>query len=112
MLFTNPIPHISARGALVARLRGRKEPLFGVSVEPIAGNLEEISEIAHLADQHELGLLAVPDRKEGDGYPFTIGPVADRESLLNNKAPLAGRGLCTNSCRSFMGYTKIPQSRC
>ncbi len=103
MLFSNPIPLILARGALVAQQRGLNEPPFGVSVEPIVGNPGEIFEIAHLADQHRLGLLAVQDRKEGGWYPFTTGPVADREPLLNNKAPLAGRGLCTFNCRSFMG---------
>ena len=102
MLFTNPIPHISAKGALVARLRGRDQPLFEVRVEPIAGNLEEICEIAHWANRHRLGLLAVQDLKEDVGYPFTIGPAADRESPLINKAPLAGRELCTFR-RSFMG---------
>ncbi len=102
MLFTNPIPHISARGVLVARLRGRNEPLFGVSVESMAGNLEEIFEIAHWAYQHSLGLLAVQDLKEDAGYPFTIGPAADRESPLINKAPLAGLELCTFR-RGFMG---------
>ena len=103
MLFSNPIPLILARGVFVARLRGLNEPLFRVSVERIAGNLEEIFEIAPIADQRELSLLAVQDRKESGGYPSTIGPAADRVSLLNNKAPLAGRGLCTFNCRSFMG---------
>ena len=36
MSFTNPIPHISARGVLVARLRGRNEPLFGAEAAPQA----------------------------------------------------------------------------
>ncbi len=72
-LFTNPIPLILARGVFVARLRGLNEPLFRVSVERIAGNLEEIFEIAHLANQHRLGFLAAQAENSVVGIHSLLG---------------------------------------
>ena len=45
----------------MAQLLARNEPLFGVSVEPLAERADEIFEVARIADMHEQDLLAVQD---------------------------------------------------
>ena len=37
----------------------RHKPLFGVSVEPVAEQVETIFEVARIADEQQLDLLAV-----------------------------------------------------
>ena len=39
----------------------RHKPLFGVSVEPVAEQVETIFEVARIADEQQLDLLAVQD---------------------------------------------------
>ncbi len=41
--------------------RARHEPLFGISVEPIAEGIATMFEVARIADEHELDILAVQD---------------------------------------------------
>ena len=53
----------------------RHDPLFGISVEPIAEGIETMFEVARIADVHQLDLLAVQD------HPY-IGNYLDAWTLL------------------------------
>ncbi len=59
----------------MTRLLARNKPLFGVSVEPVAGQVETIFEVARIADEHRLDLLAIQD------HPY-IGHYLDAWTLL------------------------------
>ncbi len=52
----------------MAQPRARHEPLFGISVEPVAEGIEMMFEVARIADEHELDLLAVQDHPYLSNY--------------------------------------------
>lgn len=66
----------------------RHEPMFGISVEPIAEGIETMFEVARIADEHRLNLLAVQDHpyipNYLDAWTLLVSLAASTISVMPN----------------------------